>query len=326
MKLFRRIALWALAAGIVSFLVLPLIIPQQSSGAKTYREAAGTNAEFVELAGVNVHVEKRDYSGDCACTPPLIVLMHGFGASTFSWRDVLDPLSTSGTVIAYDRPGFGFTERPATWTGDNPYGFPGNFHIVDALIAEFGSAREVVLVGHSAGGQLAAEYARLNPTKVQRLVLADPAILTTGGIPEWVVPILNIPQIDALGPALVAGIASSGNDLLRESYFDQSDLTQAVYDGYQAPLQVVGWERGFWEFTKAPRSNGLADNLSTLNVPTLLITGSNDTVVPTSDTEALATLLPNATLVIIANTAHLPQEEDPQAFAVAVNEWLAALT
>ena len=325
MRTFRRVMLFALAAGVVSFLVVPLVIPQQTSGTLTYREAASASGEFVELAGVEVHLETREYAGDCACTFPLIVLMHGFGASTFSWRDVMDPLSASGAVIAYDRPGFGFSERPTTWTGENPYGFAGNFAILDDLIARYGENRRVVLVGHSAGGQLAAEYVRLNPKKVQRLVLADPAILTTGGIPEWVAPILSIPQIDALGPALVAGIASSGNDLLRESYFDQSDLTQAVYDGYQAPLQVAGWERGFWEFTKAPRSNGLADNLSTLNVPTLLITGSNDTVVPTADTEALATFLPNATLVVIANTAHLPQEEDPQAFAVAVNDWLAAL-
>jgi pimeloyl-ACP methyl ester carboxylesterase len=249
--------------------------------------------------------------------------MHGFGASTFSWRDVLDPLSASGTVIAYDRPGFGFTERPTTWAGDNPYGFAGNFDIVDALIAEFGSAREIVLVGHSAGGQLAAEYVRLNPTKVQRLVLADPAILTTGGGPEWVTPLLSIPQIDALGPSLVAGIASSGDDLLRQSFYDQSQVTQAVYDGYHAPLQIRGWEKGFWEFTKAPRANDLAAHLSTLTLPTLLVTGSDDTVVPTSDTQKLATLLPDATLVIIPNTGHLPQEEDPRAFAAAINDWLA---
>ena len=51
---------------------------------------------------------------------PTFILLHGFGASTFSWREVMAPLAEAGQVIAYDRPGFGLTERPLTWEGVNP--------------------------------------------------------------------------------------------------------------------------------------------------------------------------------------------------------------
>ena len=312
-----------LAAGFLAFLVVPLLIPATTTGTMTNR-AASTSGEFVSLNGLDVHIEKRDYSGACNCNAPLIVLMHGFGASTFSWRDVIGPLSAAGTVVAYDRPGFGFTERPTSWTGENPYGFAGNFALLGALIERFGAGKEIVLVGHSAGGQLAAEYARLNPSRVQRLVLADPAILTTGAGPEWLNVVLNIPQMDSLGPLLVAGIASSGDDLLRQSYNDQATLTQEVYDGYHQPLKVMGWERGFWEFTTAPRANDLVANLTAIDTPTLLITGDNDTVVPTSDTEKLTTLMPNTTLVVIPQSGHLPQEEQATAFSDAVIAWLGS--
>ena len=323
MKTFRRVMTWALAAGILSFLIVPLVIPETSSGTLTNIEAAGPQAEFESLAGLSVHIEKAVYAGKSNETAPLIVLMHGFGASTYSWRDVIEPLTEYGDVIAYDRPGFGFTERPTEWDGVNPYGFEGNFKLLDDLIAKFGDGRDVVLVGHSAGGQLAAEYARLNPTKVQALILVDPAILTTGGGPVGLEWLYEIPQIRKLGPILVSSIATSGMDLLRESYFDQSQLTDEVLEGYQAPLKVKGWEVGFWNFATAPRTNDLAENLSELIMPTLLITGSNDTVVPTSDTVKLETLIPNSVLEIIQDSAHLPQEEKPDEFMSAIEDnWL----
>ena len=320
MRTFRRVMTYALLAGILSFLIVPLVIPETTSGTLSNVEAAGSGAEFETLAGVSVHLERQAFAESSANTPPLIVLLHGFGASTFSWRDVIEPLAKFGDVIAYDRPGFGFTERPTSWGEVNPYGFEGNFKILDALISKFGSERQVVLVGHSAGGQLAAEYARQNPMKVSSLILVDPAILTTGGGMEGFDWLYGIPQIKKLGPILVSSIATSGMDLLRESYFDQSQLTPEVLAGYQSPLKVKGWEVGFWNFATAPRKNDLAKNLGELRLPTLLITGSNDTVVPTSDTVKLKTLIDNSDLEVIQSSAHLPQEEKPAEFMLAISK------
>ncbi len=318
MRTFRKIMLGFLALGLVSFLVIPLLIPESSSGTQTNFEAAGPSADFTRINGLDVHIEQESYSGECKCAAPLIVLMHGFGASTFSWREVIQPLSRYGEVIAYDRPAFGFTERPVSWSGVNPYGFEGNFELLDGLIAKFAKKREVVLVGHSAGGQLAAEYARINPSKVSALILVDPAILTTGGGPEGLDWLYQLPQIAKLGPILVSSIASSGDQLLRESFYDKSVLTEAVFDGYHQPLKVKGWEKAFWNFATAPRKNQLVENLSQVKTPVLLITGDSDTVVPTEDTVRLATLLSNNELEVIAKAGHLPHEERPAEFLDAV--------
>jgi pimeloyl-ACP methyl ester carboxylesterase len=225
-------------------------------------------------------------------------------------------------VIAYDRPGFGFTQRPTEWGQVNPYGFEGNFLLLDSIIEKYATSNQVILVGHSAGGQLAAEYARLNPNKVSGLVLVDPAILTTGQSPSWLNWILNIPQVDRIGPLLVKSISESGNDLLRQSFYDPESVTQEVFEGYNKVLQVKEWERAFWNFTKAPRDNDLVANLESVTQPILLITGERDTVVPTSDTVKLADIFPNSSLEIIKKSAHLPQEEQPQDFMTAIeNHW-----
>lgn len=327
MRKFRRFMSYLLLAGVLSFLIVPLLIPETTSGTKTNVEAAGAGAKFLELGEVSVHIEHRDFSGTIAdqAATPLIVLLHGFGASTFSWREVMDPLAQYGEVLAYDRPGFGFTDRPTSWTGTDPYSFAGNFELLDGLLDAYAGDRPVVLMGHSAGGQLAAEYARQNPNRVDALVLVDAAILTTGGTPDWLGWLWDVPQIDKLGPVLVGGIASSGEEILEESYVDQNLLTPEVRAGYRAPLQVAGWERGFWNFVSAPRSNQLAENLEDLLLPALVMSGDADTIVPTSDAVRLAELLPNARLEIVTDSGHLPHEERPEAFMSQLDanlEWL----
>ena len=315
---FRRFMTRALLAGFIAFLIVPFLIPEPNSGTLTNVEAAGSNATFVKVNDLDVHVKVEPYQGNCQCKAPLILLMHGFGASTFSWRNVIQPLSQYGEVVAYDRPGFGFTERPDTWQGVNPYGFEGNFELIDGLIAKFGQGRKVVLVGHSAGGQLAAEYARLNQTKVDGLVLVDAAIFTTGGGPDGFDWVYQIPQIKRLGPVLVSSIAQTGDDLLRRSFYDQDNVTDEVLSGYHSPLKVKGWEKAFWNFATAPRGNKLVENLADIKTPTIIITGVSDTVVPATDAPKLSEALTNSTLEVVQRATHLPQEEQPARFMAAI--------
>jgi pimeloyl-ACP methyl ester carboxylesterase len=326
MRAFRRFMTRALLLGIAAFLIVPMVIPFDSSGTKTNVEAAGANAEFALINDINVHIETEPYSGNQAGNVPLFIMMHGFGASTFSWRYAMDSLSKHGEVLAYDRPAFGFTDRPTSWTGANPYGFAGNFELLDGLISKFGADHPIILVGHSAGGQLAAEYTRLNPDKVQRLILVDPAVYSSGTSPSWLTTLKVIPQIDRLGPFLVREVASSGQDLLKRSYYDQAQLTEEVRAGYLEPLEIDGWERAFWEFSTAPRDNQLKENLGSITQPTLLITGKFDEVVAAADTERLATEIKNSKLVIVENSAHLPQEEQPNIFNSEVSIWITETT
>jgi pimeloyl-ACP methyl ester carboxylesterase len=313
MKISRILAIVG-AVVLALILIVPFLIPVQTSGTATYKEVAGEGATFASAQGIDIYFEKTDFvcqeGKDCS-NPPVIFLMHGFGANTFSFREVTEPLSQLGDVIAYDRPGFGLSERPTSWEGENPYGSVGQDLILDQLIAEFASGRDVILVGHSAGGTLAAQYVVDNKDSIQGLILISPAILSTGGSPSWLNWVFSIPQLDHLGPLLVSSIASSGMDLLNESWYNKELITEEVKAGYREPLSVIGWEEGFWEFNRAPRAFDIKDRLDEITVPTLLITGDTDTVVATADTQALADMIKDSVLFVIPRSGHLAQEETP---------------
>ncbi len=319
MKLRTKVILGSIAALV---LVGPFLVPVETTGTLTKEEAAAElwhgESKFVEVLDHEVHyVEAGDPSSD-----RLIILAHGFGASAFSYRDVLQPLGEYGHVIAYDRAAFGFTERPTNWEGVNPYSAQGQLQVIDQLIQKFGVGKDVYLVGHSAGGALAAGYALEHQEKLKGLVLYAAAVYGSGGTPDWLSWIYDIPQLNHLGPLAVSSIASSGLEILDRSYNDPTQITQETLSGYTAPLKIKGWERAFWEFNKAPRSLGIADRIGEIQLRTLVITGDNDQIVPTENSVRLAAELPNSELVTIPETGHLPNEEKPTEFAAAIIRYI----
>lgn len=329
MKTALKILLRVTLGLLIVALVVPFLIPVETTGTKTYQEAAGSEATFAKAQGLDVYTDVTEFncqSEDECENPPVFILLHGFGANTFSYRFVSEPLSAYGDVIAYDRPGFGFTQRPTSWEGENPYGSAGNDLILDELIARYAPNRDVYLVGHSAGGTQAAQYVVDNPGAVKGLIVISPAILSSAGSPSGFNWIFSIPQVDHLGPLLVSSIASSGMDLLDRSWFDKSKITDEIKAGYRAPLDIIGWEEGFWEFNRAPRAFDVRDRLEEIKIPTLLITGDTDEVVATADTEALATLIEGSSLVVIPNSGHLAQEENPLETMQAIDDYWSSLT
>ena len=316
-KTLKRVSIALVAV----LLIGPFFIPVNTSGTLTKEDAAktvwGEQSNWIELAGHEVHyVTAGDPNSD-----RLIVLLHGFGASAFSYKEVLEPLSELGYVIAYDRAAFGFSARPTKWE-INPYGTPGQLQVLDGLIEEFGQNKNVYLVGHSAGGSIAASYAIENQQKLAGVVLFAPAVLISGGAPTWLKWIFSIPQINHIGPKLVSKIATSGLDILYSSYFDQTKVTQETLNGYTAPLKIAGWEKAFWEFNKAPRDNSVGDRLAEIAIPTLVITGDSDKIVKTEDSIKVSQLISGSELVVIPQTGHLPNEEKPAEFAAAITKFI----
>lgn len=328
----RRALRWvAGVAGVilVLLLVLPYLLPFSSSGTLTERQAAaaslGTAPTYVEAAGLDVHVERVPAAEAVADAGevPLLVVVHGFGASAATWRAMLPRLAELGEVVAYDRPAFGFTERAAPDGPIDPYGTVGQVAVLAELIETFrgeGSDRPVVLLGHSAGGALAAELALERADLVDGLVLVAPAILTTGGTPGWLRPVLSFPPIDRWGPRLARVAASGADRLLERSWHDPSQLTEEVRRRYREAREVIGWEQGLWWLVRSSASFGVAERPEALELPVLLVTGDDDRVVPTEDSQQLADLVDGAQLVVLEDTGHVPHEESPDAFVAAVTE------
>jgi pimeloyl-ACP methyl ester carboxylesterase len=257
---------------------------------------------------------------------PTLVLLHGFGASVFSWRKVMAPLAHAGTVIAFDRPAFGLTERPMPdeWSGQNPYSREAQADLTVALMDELG-VEKAVLIGHSAGGTIAVLTALRYPERVQALVLEDAAIYQQGGTPGWLRPLLLTPQMSRVGPLMVRSGVSWGEAVIRTAWNDPNKITMELVSGYKKPLQAENWDRALWELILASHPLDLEAHLGDISVPTLVITGEGDRIVPSDQSVRLEAELPNAELVVIPVCGHVPHEECPGLFLSAVTDFVSDL-
>lgn len=319
-RVLRGLA-FAMAVILLLVAVVSLLVPVPPlTGTVPANQLGDSVSRFVEVNGINVHY-KQTGTGE-----PTLILLHGFLASLFSWREVLTPLGDLGTLIAYDRPAFGLTSRPMreAWGDQNPYTAEANVELLVSMMDTLGVER-AILVGNSAGGTLAVYTALRHPERVQALILVDAAIYTSGGTPTWVRPILTTPQMRRMGPLLLRNIRSWGEGFGRMAWHDPSRLTADVWEGYLKPQQAENWDRALWEFFLASRPLDLEDQLSQIEVPVLVITGDDDRIVPTEESVRLSRTLPDARLVVIPECGHIPQEECPEPFLEAVRGFVGEL-
>ncbi len=321
MKGCLRIALILAALSLLVVVIGPLVIPLPAlADTVPPQDLAEPDSLFAEVYGLEVHY-KLAGEGE-----PTLVLLHGFAASAFSWRKVTKPLGELRSVIAFDRPAFGLTERPMPeeWSGQNPYSSEAQADLTVALMDELG-VDKAVLVGHSAGGTIAALTALRHPDRVEALILEDAAIYRQAGTPSWLRPLLLTPQMRWLGPVLVRSIATWGEGVIETAWDDPEKITVELLSGYKKPLQAENWDRALWEFTLASHPLALGARLQEITLPVLVITGDNDRIVPTQESVRLAGELPNAELVVIPRCGHVPHEECPEPFLDAVTDFVGSL-
>ena len=319
MKKSWRFLLVILTTLILVVLVGPFLIPVAPlTDTIPPEQLADSDSQFIEINGLTVHVKTMGHG------EPVFVLLHGFGASLFSWHAVMEPLSQIGTVIAYDRPAFGLTERPMTWTSENPYSPQASVDLLVGLLDHF-NVQKAILVGNSAGGTVSMQFTLQHPERVQALILVDPAVYEGGGGPSWLRPFYKTPQMNHLGPLIVRSIQSRGLDLIKMAWYDPSKITQETWAGYTRPLKSDNWDRALWYFTASSQPSDLPERLGEFTLPVLVITGDTDRIVPTENSVRLAGELPNAKLVIIPQAGHVPHEEQPVLFLQAVDEFLKTI-
>src|SRR4030042_1807119 len=142
MRRLLRAILILLGVLLVVVLVVPFLIPvPRLEGTVPVEQLADPDSRFADLNRVKVHYK---VAGEGR---PALVLLHGFAASVFSWREVMGPLAESHTVAAFDRPGFGLTKRPLPggWQGQNPYSPEAQVDLTVALMDVLSIDRAVLI-------------------------------------------------------------------------------------------------------------------------------------------------------------------------------------
>ncbi|MBL8089183.1 MAG: alpha/beta hydrolase [Anaerolineales bacterium] len=319
MKKFKKIIFIFLIFACVTAAFAPFLIPvPELEGLVNAEEFIDEDSKFIEINDVNIHY-KESGSGETT-----FILLHPFGGSTYSWREVMDDFAQYGRVIAYDRPAFGLTERPMPedWI-ENPYGMKANIEILKSLLDEFG-IEKAVLVGNSAGGAVAVAFALEYPERVEQLILVAPGV--GGGrapqFPSWALPIMWSPQMHRIGPLFMRDYQESLPRTVERGWFDQTKLTDEIRQTHLQILKIKNWDRAFYELVFAPAYPELRSLLPELKIKAYIIGGEEDRLIRTWYLEAVATEIPEAQLTLIPQCGHVPQEECPDEFMKIIETYL----
>ena len=271
-------------------------------------------SQFLDVAGLRTHLRDEGPRDD----PMPIVLLHGTSDSLHTWGGWTDVLARERRVIRVDMPGFGLT-GPAPG-GD--YRVERYVEFVAALLDALG-VRQCVLVGNSFGGWVSWETALAHPGRVQALVLVDSAgyPLESQSVPIGF-RIAQVPLLNRLMQfTLPRGLIESS---VKNTYGDPSLVTGELVDRYFELTLREGNRQALAERFAAGRWAADTARIRQLTLPTLILWGGRDRLIPPEYATRFHRDIAGSQLVMFPGLGHVPQEEDPEATVAAVRDFLRA--
>ncbi len=289
-----------------------------SDGADWPNRAA---SRFVEAGGFHWHVQEMGPDG----AAPICLLLHGTGAATHSWRDMLPLLAKDYKVVAVDLPGHGFTQKRFNHAKIVPNAnLPGMAGAISALLDELAISPDVI-VGHSAGVAIAVQMMLDRQMRVP-LVGFTPALMPFPGLAAKLFPALALmlftnPFVSVIFSRLAARPGEAAKFLRRST---GSKIDAAGERFYRRLFAKSGHCDGAIRMMANWRLEPLRDRLGEIDAPVMLVTGSKDAAIPASAVRGAADLIPACVTRDMAGLGHLAHEEDPAGAARIIHEFAQA--
>jgi len=288
---------------------------QRLSGCVSVDSIKDEDSNFVSVGEADVQIHYKLEHGDSK-TGENLILLHDFGLGVFSWKSCWPHLlKKHKTVVAFDFPGFGLSERPSEWASgvDNPYQEDFWLKILHKIM-HIARMQKAVLVGHGMGGAVAMIAASKMPTRIKRIVAVAPTIYREY-TPNSVKPFLHTPSL----------LRTYFSKIQEQSFFDRKRITNDTIQKINKILEVSNWEFGIQQINKLTRRYSVKAILPSLRCGVTIIHGREDKIVPMSDSELAIKNIPtnnsqNKTIIKLEKCGHVPQEELPEDFAAAVTE------
>jgi pimeloyl-ACP methyl ester carboxylesterase len=330
MKRLRKIGI-ALLVVLAGLTTLPYLVDVPKGAdvdpATLLAYAAAPGARIITADGVQSVIAEAGDPQD-----PALLLIHGFGGSTFGYRDVMEPLAARGWhVIAIDLPGFGLSEK--SWGRDYSHKAQATFAlaVLDQLKVD-----RAVLLGHSMGGNVISWMLALAPERIAGLAYIDAAVVQpksgVSSSPSAAALLLDVPPIRRLTRIVIRNAFSPATfgELLSSAFAVKSAVTPTLVAGYAASSLLRDWDLALLGIIRDGAENALPETIATLSAaastpPTLILWGRDDSWVPLTSGEVLRADLPEAEWVVLPGIGHVPFEEDAPAFIAAVGGWLDTL-
>ncbi len=261
-------------------------------------------SRFIAAQGIDWHVQLLGEG-------PQLLLVHGTGAATHSWRTLAPLLARHFRVVAVDLPGHGFTTAPPR----GAYGLP---QMADALagLLDALDMQPAIAVGHSAGAAIAIRMALDGTIAPGRIISLNGALLPFPGVAAVAFPALaKLLFLNPFAAPLLAWRASDPAAVARliegtGSHLDAEGL--GLYARLFATRRHVAAAVGMmanWDLVSLKR------DLPKLRAPLTLVAADKDRAVPPRDADAVAAMVPGAVLLPVTGHGHLAHEEAPALFA-----------
>ena len=299
MKRFLKLLLVILVIAVVALTVFWFARPADASFDEVRASVPNSDySHFVDIDGVRIHYQEKGTG-----TP--LVLIHGYTSSTYSWKDVFEPLAKTFHVIAVDLKGFGFSAKP-----DGDYTRRAQAVLVTHLLEHL-KLEKAWLCGNSMGGEVALNVALANPERVGGLILVDSAGVEVPGGDSVAPGYLLVPAVGRLLIALSLTSDKLVREGLQKSFYDRTKVTEDRVANYYRPLKTRG---GQLAALRARAQGGIfpvEPDLGKIKVPTLIVWGAQDQLIPLAAGHKLSSLIKDSKLVVFDNCGHLPQEEMP---------------
>ena len=248
--------------------------------------------------------------------PRTLILLHGFGATSETWRDILPLLSEDARVILLDLKGFGRALKPQ----DNRYTLRDHADYVLEFI-DRQQLERVVLVGNSFGGAVAIAT-QMRSSRVEGLVL-----ISSAAYPQDLPPFIYLLQVPIVSRLILKLVPARQRVkmVLRHAMCDPKLITQERVERHAAFLDLPGSHQAAIATARQiipdDHSRFLAE-LKNIPVPSLILWGDSDRVLPTAFATRLHADIPKSTLHILKDCGHVPQEEKPDETAGHILEFL----
>jgi pimeloyl-ACP methyl ester carboxylesterase len=267
---------------------------------------------FVDVTGMQVHL--RDEGPRDDASP--VVLLHGMGSSLHAWEGWAAALKEKRRVISFDLPGFGLTGP----SPDGIYTREADVQFVLTVLDKLGVER-CVLGGNSLGGGVALRIALTHPARVEKLILVDSGGYPLRGASTPIgLRLLETPGINwLLKNTLPRFLVEQG---LREAWGNPSKITPELIDRSVELTQREGNRRAMIERFRQRQSGTLAPRIAELKLPTLIIWGGRDRLVPVDAAHRFHRDIASSTLAIFDDLGHAPEEEDPARTVEVVKRFL----
>jgi pimeloyl-ACP methyl ester carboxylesterase len=267
--------------------------------------------------------------GDSACLNfqararvPTLVMIHGFSASTRDWDDWIRILGPHYRIISIDLPGHGLTSAPKGYKAS----IDGYADLIDSVTARLG-AQKFVIIGNSMGGGTAWDFALRHPDRLDGLVLVDAAgWARPKGQDEGKGPIIFKIMRSKLGLAVLRQIDVKPliGQGLKSAFVDEKLVTPALIDRYSDFARAPGHRDILMSIQSGARTPVTEATMATIKVPTLIMHGRQDHLIPFAQGQAFARVIPGSTLIAYDGVGHVPMEQIPDKSAADLDGWLKA--